>query len=253
VLFLKEMGGRVVYPVVDTTTMAEDERPPSTRPSRPGEEGIIPTRESLLSRLKDWGDDASWQEFFDTYWRLIYRMGRQAGLSDAEAQDIVQDTVLSVARRIEWFRYDPKVCSFKSWMLQITRWRILNQLKKRQREEAARAPIRDEVPSADALERVADPATMDLNAVWEQEWREHLLAAALERVKHRVDPAQFQIFDLAAVEQWPARRVAETLRVSVARVYLTKHRVGRLLKQEVKRLERRAGQERCFEPPATGR
>jgi len=52
----------------------------------------------LLSRLKDWRDDASWQEFFDTYWRLIYGVARKAGLSDAEAQDIVQETVFSVVR-----------------------------------------------------------------------------------------------------------------------------------------------------------
>src|SRR6266516_2701999 len=100
---------------------------PSPRPSPPGEgetKEHIPTRESLLS----------WLDFFDTYWKLIYGMALKVGLSDAEAQDIVQETVISVARKIEGFRYDPAVCSFKSWMLQLTRWRIINQLKKRGRE-----------------------------------------------------------------------------------------------------------------------
>src|SRR6266581_3661770 len=91
-------------------------------------------RGRVLSRLKDWRDGESWQDFFDTYWRLIYGVARKAGLSDAEAQDIVQETVFSVARKIEGFRYDPKVCSFKTWMLNLTRWRIINQLKRRERE-----------------------------------------------------------------------------------------------------------------------
>src|SRR2546430_16504207 len=105
------------------------------RVAPPETKELIPTRESLLSRLKDWEDRESWQDFYDTYWKLIYGMARKAGLSDAEAQEIVQETVISVARKIEGFKYDPTVCSFKTWMLQLTRWRIINQLKKRQREE----------------------------------------------------------------------------------------------------------------------
>ncbi|HYV31109.1 MAG TPA: sigma-70 family RNA polymerase sigma factor [Candidatus Binatia bacterium] len=166
--------------------MAEDDRSPSPRlapkaelaaltpnpsPIRwargtgGGGEDFIPTRESLLSRLKDWRDDASWQDFFDTYWRLIYGVARKAGLSDPEAQDIVQETVLSVARKIEGFRYDPKVCSFKTWMLQLTRWRIINQLKRRQRETSQTPiPIGDPADRTDALEQIADPAGCDLEA-----------------------------------------------------------------------------------------
>ncbi|MBI4661895.1 MAG: sigma-70 family RNA polymerase sigma factor, partial [Verrucomicrobia bacterium] len=32
----------------------------------------IPTRLSLIERLKNWDDQTSWQDFFNTYWRLIY-------------------------------------------------------------------------------------------------------------------------------------------------------------------------------------
>ena len=30
------------------------------------------TPSSLLRRLKNWDDQSGWQEFFDTYWKLIY-------------------------------------------------------------------------------------------------------------------------------------------------------------------------------------
>ncbi|MBM3834649.1 MAG: sigma-70 family RNA polymerase sigma factor [Verrucomicrobia bacterium] len=62
---------------------------------------------------------------------MIYSVARKAGLSEAEAQDVVQDTVLSVAKKIGAFRSDPAAGSFKAWLLQLTRWRILNQVKRR--------------------------------------------------------------------------------------------------------------------------
>ncbi len=46
---------------------------------------FLPTRKSLLSRLKNWDDSQSWREFFDTYWSLIYGVAIKGGLSDAEA------------------------------------------------------------------------------------------------------------------------------------------------------------------------
>jgi DNA-directed RNA polymerase specialized sigma24 family protein len=64
---------------------------------------FIPTRSSLLSRVRDWQDIEGWQEFFDTYWKLIYNTGRKAGLTEAEAQDLAQDTMLSVAKKIPEF------------------------------------------------------------------------------------------------------------------------------------------------------
>jgi RNA polymerase sigma-70 factor (ECF subfamily) len=210
-------------------------------------EELIPTRESLLSRIRNWEDRESWQDFFDTYWKLIYGIARKAGLTDAEAQDVVQETVISVAKNIEGFRYDPAVCSFKSWMLQLTRWRIINQLKKSQREHgspaaavpgAPAASHRDGAECTPTLERIPDPAAFPLETVWDEEWEKHLLTAALEQVKRQIDPAQLQMFDLYCVEAWPAQKVARTLGVSVGRVYLAKHRVGRLLRQKIQSLKR---------------
>ena len=63
-------------------------------------EDLIPTRRTLLSRLKDWNDQENWRVFFDTYWRLIYSTAIKGGLTDAEAQDAVQETVISVMKSL---------------------------------------------------------------------------------------------------------------------------------------------------------
>src|SRR5215475_237413 len=108
------------------------------------DEPFMPTRKSLLSRLKKWDDQESWQEFFNTYSKLLYRVAVKAGLSDAEAQDVVQETIIVVARKIPDFKYDPALGSFKSWLLLITRRRIEKQLKKR-------LPLKDERASPQKL------------------------------------------------------------------------------------------------------
>src|SRR5215510_5831101 len=92
---------------------------------------LFPTRRSLLSRLRDWDDQESWRDFFQAYWRLIYEVALKARLNDAEAQEVVQETVISVAKQMPGFRYDPARGRFKGWLLQITRRRIADLVRKR--------------------------------------------------------------------------------------------------------------------------
>src|SRR5512138_772375 len=92
---------------------------------------LAPTRYSLLSRLENWDDQQSWKDFFDTYWRLIYGLARSAGLTDSEAQDVVQETVICVAKDIHKFKREKELGSFKGWLRNIIRWRISDQLRKR--------------------------------------------------------------------------------------------------------------------------
>ena len=196
---------------------------------------LIPTRQSLLSRLKDWNDQESWKVFFDTYWRLIYNAAVKAGLTDAEAQDVVQETVISVLKSLPKFEYDAEKGSFKTWLLRLTSWRVLDQLRKRQRHIEPKAATRTSTRTA-TIERVTDPVGMKLEAAWDDEWERNLMEAAIERVKRKVDPRQYQVFDLCVVREWSAARVARALKVNRGRVYLIKHRINNLIKKEIAHL-----------------
>ena len=195
------------------------------------------TRPSLLGRMKDWGDRDSWQQFFDLYGGMIYRVALRSGLTPAEAQDAVQETLVSVARQIGDFRYDPLHGSFKGWLLTVTRRRIVDQFRKRQPSQAAAHRPNSDTSRTPTVERIPDPAESGLKEVWDSEWQDNLLAVALQRLKPRVRARQYQIFDLLITRQWPAAKVAQTLGVSVGQVYLAKHRVGGLLKREIQRLK----------------
>src|SRR5690349_790019 len=92
---------------------------------------FIPTRGTLLSRIRNWEDRASWQDFFNTYWKLIYNVALKAGLPHNDAEEIVQETVVSVAKAIADFKYQPARCSFKSWLMLLIRRRISDHLRRR--------------------------------------------------------------------------------------------------------------------------
>jgi RNA polymerase sigma-70 factor (ECF subfamily) len=205
----------------------------------------IPTRQSLLLRLKQWDDTAGWREFFETYWELIYNLARKVGLNDAEAQEVVQETVIAVARTIGEFKTDPRRGSFKSWLLGQARWRIGDQFRARRREgrlsgDSAGVPYggsaraRDDDTGTEPLNRVIDSAGDPLAAVWNQEWEQHVLRRALERVKARVSVKQFQMFDLHARQGLSVIETARAVGTTMTAVYMAKSRVGRLFRRELK-------------------
>jgi len=200
----------------------------------------IPTRWSLISRLKDWDDRESWKDFFDTYWKLIYSVAIKAGLSDSEAEEVVQETVITVAKKIGEFKADPAHGSFKGWLLKIAQWRIGDQFRKRLPGGRRGARRSDTTSQTGTAERVPDPHGYSLESIWDEEWEKNLVDAALERVKKCVSAKQYQIYYLNTVKKMSVRTVAKTLGVNAAQVYLAKHRVGSVLKREIKSLEANA-------------
>jgi RNA polymerase sigma factor (sigma-70 family) len=199
---------------------------------------LIPTRRSLLSRLRRWDDQDSWKDFFDTYWKFIYNVAINARLSDAEAQEVVQETVISVAKRMPGFRYKPKVCTFKGWLRHVTAKRIADQFRKRQRAAPGGYVVSVETSGNGEMD-LPDPAGSALDAVWEEEWERNMIETALKKLELQVNAKQYQIFYLHVIEQKPAKEVGAAVGVTTAQVYLIKHRLLRLFKKAVAGLERK--------------
>lgn len=193
------------------------------------DEPFLPTRQSLLSRLRDWDNQDSWRQFFDTYWRLIYDLARKAGLSEAAAQDVVQETVLAAAKQLPEFRYDKKRGSFKGWLRQITSRRIADALRQQYRH-APKVEGEEPQPKAEA---VVD----GFEAQWDAEWQSHLAEAAMKRVRQRANPLHYQVFELLTVQGWAPTEVAKTLKVNLALVYLIRSRLRRMVRDELEHLE----------------
>lgn len=226
---------------------------PRTDPDRrqpcdaPAESDGLVTRSSLLGRLRDLNDNASWRDFFETYWRLIYNVARESGLADVDAQEVVQDTVVAVARKIPEFRYDPAKGSFKQWLLLITRRRIhdcLRRLYRSERMTVSREANADE--TRPELPETAPSADMLIEMAWEREWRDYIFQAALDQVRQQVHPKHFQVFDCCVLQDLPPKRVARMLGLTASQVYLAKHRVSAAVKRAASEIETR-----CNRRPGT--
>ena len=194
------------------------------------------TRRTLLSRLRNLDDQESWRTFFDLYWRLLYNVARKSGLDDVGAQEIVQETVIAVARQMPEFRYDPTRGTFRQWLLRITRRRIIDHLRR-----VYRQPPRAEVAleSLDENEEHAAAVTDQrsaIDAAWDEEWEKSTFDAALAQVRAAINPRHFQVFDYCVLKEWPASKVAATLGLNAAQVYLAKHRVAQAMKRAVRRI-----------------
>ena len=166
---------------------------------------FIPTRESLLSRLKDWNDDEGWSEFFKIYRHLIFSTAIKSGLREDEAEDVVQETVLSVAKTIKEFKYDPKKCRFKNWLGHLAQKRIADRFRRRSRELPVKATS-TRTARTSPIERVPDARIADLDAIWQAEWKQKLMEAAMQRVKTQV---RAELAKACARNSGDGRRVKE--------------------------------------------
>jgi RNA polymerase sigma-70 factor (ECF subfamily) len=179
---------------------------------------------SLLERLRGPADPVAWERFVRLYTPLIYAWGRRAGLQPADAADLVQDVLTILVRKLTEFTYD-KDRSFRGWLRLVT----LNKWRDRGRRRAARPAEAD----GDQLEAIAAPAE---DSFAEVEYRQLLVARALELMQAEFQPATWKACWELVVNSRPAADVAHELGLSENAVYLAKGRVLRRLRRELEGL-----------------
>jgi RNA polymerase sigma factor (sigma-70 family) len=199
---------------------------------------LLPTRQSLLGRLKNWEDQESWRDFFNTYWKLIYSVGIKAGLDDSAAQDVVQESIVCVAKAIRDFQYNPRNGSFKGWLLTITRRRVTDHLRKQYARPQFSAEFEADDAATPTLNKLADE-NLCWETLWNEEWEQNLVAVALANVKSKVKSRQYQLFDCFVLKEWSLEVTKEKLHASLAQIYFAKYKVGRLLRGELRNLHRK--------------
>ncbi|MDE2681680.1 MAG: sigma-70 family RNA polymerase sigma factor [Verrucomicrobiota bacterium] len=189
------------------------------------------TRSSLLHRLRDLENRKAWEDFYDTYWKLLFAYARRTGLSEADAEDMVMETVICVSKQMEGFVYERgRGGGFKGWLKTIVRRRVADLLRKQARRPQG---VRD-WESVLALELGPES---DLEVLWEKEWSARLELMALEKVRRRVGMKQYQMYYCYVVQEWEVVEVMETLGVSRGQVYSAKSRVGMVYEAALMELE----------------
>lgn len=180
------------------------------------------TRPSLIVTLGGDVETASaWREFFDRYAPAIYRVARMRGLGHDDADDIVQQTMVSISSHIGDFRYDRDRGRFRNWVRTITENKIRSAWRKR-----SHAPADDRL-----LNAISDDAP-SVEDVWEDEWRMQDLIWCLDQVERDIPPRKMEAFRKYVLEGLPAEEVARQMGMTVGNVYLTRHTVlGKIRKK----------------------
>jgi len=185
---------------------------------------------SLLSRLRHVPPNhAAWDEFVEHYGRHIFRWCRRWELQDADAEDVVQEILLKLARKLTDFAYDPSG-NFRGWLKRVAHHTWKDFLDGRRR---ARTVADDHICAR--LEAVQ--AREDLIQRLDEAFDYELFEAAKVRVRLRVAPRTWEAFRLIAFECIPVAEVAARVRMQVAMVYVAKSKVQKMLREEIRKLE----------------
>jgi RNA polymerase sigma factor (sigma-70 family) len=196
------------------------------------------TRPSLLIRIRDARDSEAWQQFVRLYAPLIYGYARKRGLQDADAGDLTQEVLRSVAASAGRFEYDPRRGSFHGWLFTVVRNRVLDFLDSQGQRN------RGSGDSGVQKKLEAQPApAVDESTAWNQEYEQHLLTEAIAQVRGGFHEPIWQAFWQTAIEGKKAKAVAEALKMSVASVYVAKSRVVTQLKERIRQLQEADGKE----------
>ena len=201
----------------------------------------LKTRQSLIERLKDQDDKESWREFFNAYWKLIFGFARKSGLTEDEAEEVVQETMVTISNKLKDYTYNPKECSFKSWIFHKTKWRIIDQIRKRPPDLIQHTNPKKSPDRTATVEKVPDENSADMDKIWDEEWQQNLMEVATARAKDKVSIRQFQIFELSVLRGCSLAQVKRLLKVSSAHVYVAKYKVSTRIKKEIKKLEEEMG------------
>lgn len=188
------------------------------------------TRVTLLARLRqDPTDQAAWGAFVERYGRHVYRWCRQWKLQDADAEDVSQEILATLARRLRDFCYDPSR-SFRAWLKTVAHhaWRDFVD-SRRCRAVGGDAQVWELLQTLEARK--------DLVQRLEESFDHELLDVAKLRVRLRVAPHTWEAFRLVALEGMPVTEVATTVGLRVTMVYTAKSKVQRMLQEEIRKLE----------------
>ncbi len=155
---------------------------------------------------------------------MLLSYAKRVGLSDADAQDAVAETISTFVQKYHAGQYDRDKARLKSWLGGI----MQNKVRKMW---ARRGTVSFE-------EHGVEPQAADeLNQHFDREWQLERMNQALEILRRETDPNTYQAFDLYALKGWPVAKVASFLNITRNAVYISKTRMIQRLRQTVRQLE----------------
>lgn len=194
---------------------------------------MIDTNETLLDRIKSTDAHDAWKLFYESYWAAILAYARKLGLAQHQADEVLQETMVTLMRILPEFSYDRRKGKFRNFLLTIVHRRSLAAMRRARSEH-------DRVSTVDVVETQAEPSGEDIRSEAELRWRESIQEAVLRRLSREglCDNQTMNIFNAYVLQGHPAVEVAQQFGVKVNAVYQIKNRLTRRLQMDAERLLR---------------
>lgn len=190
------------------------------------------TTSTLLRDLRDFRNAAAWDRFAARFREPIVRFARRVGASEANAEDVAQETLAAFAAAFRDGRYDPSKGRLNKWLFGIAYRQALRQ---RRREGGPEQPVSPGTSGALFWDNVPDENTA--TSIWQIEWEDFVLRECLARVRAEFEPSTIAAFERLARGQESAGEIAASMGAAVKTVYNAKHRVLRRVRELRSELE----------------
>lgn len=188
------------------------------------------TRTSLLLRVRDPGNQEAWAEFVEIYAPVIKRMATRRGLQSADADDLVQQVMVSISRAVERRPHDRERAKFRTWLNRVAENAILNAVTRRKPDVGS--------GRTDFIELLAQhSAAPEDSALFRRECEEQVFRWAAERIRPEFNEQTWEAFWATAVDGQACEQVASRLNKNVGSIYAARSRVMRRLKEKVTEFE----------------
>lgn len=188
-----------------------------------GSPDSFPTSLSLLQRVRA-RDAVAWDEMVSIYRPLVDRWCRRAGLQEADVADLGQEVFKSVAHGIDKFRRDNPGQSFRKWLHAITRNKLNDHFRLREREMPAAG-------GSDALSRLLQIPDVSANDEEAGEETAIICRKALALIAPEFEDSSWKAFWRVAVDNQSPADVAQDLGMSANAIYVAKSRILARLRQ----------------------
>lgn len=189
---------------------------------------MLTTQLSLLARLTNADDAAAWGTFVEIYQPVIYRSLRAKGLQHADADDVTQQVLVSVARSLANRPHDPNRARFRTWLSRVIRNAAINAMQRADRDRAAGGTA-----ALEAIAVLPGRSAEGDESLFDREQQRQLFHHVAGIIQGEFEPATWQGFWRTMVDGESIETVANDLGKQVGSVYAARSRVVKRMKQEM--------------------
>jgi RNA polymerase sigma-70 factor (ECF subfamily) len=197
---------------------------------------MLETSYTLLEGVRSPEDEQAWERFYRTYADAILRYAQKLGMDACTAQDVLQESMLILMKRLRDFHYQPSKGRFRNYVFTIVHRTCLKHFRRKHPGISLDAP--DHADARSMMDQVADPAQADVAEADLLQWRRRLLDQAMENLRHdhSLQASTIEVYEQFAIHGQPASVVSKRCGVKENAVYQIKHRLTERLRREVERI-----------------